>query len=102
MKGITVEEIIEIHDFVLDEFGGHAGVRDEKILQTVIDSINYPIFRHKGQSAAHICAQVLRLIILNHPFVDGNKRTATGLCINILKRNGLEFTHSQKELEEFV
>lgn len=102
MKKLSPETIIELHEFLIDETGGHSGLRSHKDLETIISSIEYPINRDKIRSMIHICAQIFRLIINKHPFVDGNKRTALAVVLALLERNRYKLKATNKEIEEFT
>lgn len=87
---LTVEDVIQIHREELAEFGGLEGIRDRGGLESAV--AQPPIrfgrrFAHKDEFemaaayAFHICR--------NHPFVDGNKRTALSSCLTFLQLNGI-------------
>lgn len=102
MKKLSSENIIELHEFVIEETGGHSGVRSHKDLESIINNIEYPIDRNKLRSMVYVCAQLFRLIINKHPFVDGNKRTALAIVIALLERNRYKLKATNKEVEEFT
>lgn len=99
---INSENIIEVHDFVIDETGGHPGLRNRKDLETLLSQVNYPPDRDRKGSLVFVCAQILKSIIQNHPFVDGNKRTALGIVLTLLKRNNYKFKAPKKDIENLV
>ena len=100
---ITLEEVESIHEILIDKFGGSKGIRDRGILESAInrpfqtfDQIElYP--RPVDKAAA-----IFESIISNHPFVDGNKRTAYVLMRLILRENKLDIYADQTEKYEFV
>ena len=73
---ITVKEVEQIHDLLIDEFGGAKGIRDFGALDAALkrpyatfDKVElYPTSIEKA-------AAIIESILVNHPFVDGNKRT---------------------------
>lgn len=103
MKLITVEELLFLHFKIIDDFGGSHGVRDEGRLESAITAPNQEVFGQElyptifDKSAVYI-----RAIIGDHPFTDGNKRTAVTTGVIFLKRNGVEMTATPKELEDFA
>lgn len=102
MKKLSAEHLIQLHEFVVNETGGHSGIRNRKDLESVISSIEYPLNRDKVRSIVHICAQLFRLIIQKHPFLDGNKRTALAAVLALLERNRYKLKSTDKDIENFT
>ena len=86
----TVAAVKAIHVAVLAAHGGSAGLRDEALLESAVAApqatmMGEPLFtRPVEMAAAH-----LFYLCRNHPFVDGNKRTALATCLVFLSENGL-------------
>lgn len=100
---INLEEILRLHFQLIEDFGGAHGVRDEGRLQSVVDAPRQEVFSKEQYASLYEKAAVyLRNIIGDHPFTDGNKRTATTVCGIFLARNGQELTASPEDLEVFV
>ena len=100
---ITLEEILRIHFQVIEDYGGSHGVRDEGRLKSVVNAPKQNIFGAEQYSSLLDKAAVyLRNIIGDHPFSDGNKRTAITICGIFLLRNGRELKASPKSLEDFI
>ncbi|HPJ13432.1 MAG: type II toxin-antitoxin system death-on-curing family toxin [Methanoregulaceae archaeon] len=96
MNGPTVERVIAIHNDIVEEFGGASGVRD-------IATIDYLIYRLNRESAIFSKASIaLHMICSEHPFVDGNKRTAFVVADNLLKDEGYHIQASNDEVIEFM
>lgn len=74
-----------LHNLLIDEFGGSKGVRDQGSLEA---ALNRPFATFDGQdlypTAAEKAAALFESIIINHPFTDGNKRTAYALLEYLL------------------
>ena len=74
---IDINEVEKIHDILLENFGGAKGIRDKGALES---AINRPYQTFDGQelypSPIDKAAAIFESIISNHPFIDGNKRTA--------------------------
>jgi len=74
---ISLEETLYIHQKSIEEFGGSSGVRDEGLL---LAAINRPFQTFDQQelyeTPADKAAAIFESLIINHPFMDGNKRTA--------------------------
>jgi death on curing protein len=100
---LSVDHVREIHAAVIEAFGGTAGVRDEKLLQSAVAA---PQASFGGKSAfadlTEIAAAYLFYLCRNHPFVDGNKRTAMTTAIVFLRLNGTEPAPDSEQWEELV
>ena len=100
---ISLEEILRIHFQVIEDYGGSHGVRDEGRLKSVVNAPKQEVFGLEQYSSLFDKAAVyLRNIIGDHPFSDGNKRTAITICGIFLSRNGKQLNASPKNLEEFT
>ena len=88
---LTIEIVREIHAAALAEFGGLDGVRDVTLLESAVAA---PQATFAGASVfedvIEIAAAYLFYLCRNHPFLDGNKRTALGACLVFLRLNGFE------------
>lgn len=88
---------------MVEAFGGSHGVRDEGRLASVVGAPKQAVFGEEQYKGIYEKAAVyLRNIIADHPFVDGNKRTAVTVCGIFLMRNGSGLTATSKELEDFA
>lgn len=100
---IDINEVEKIHDILIDKFGGAKGIRDKGLLES---SINRPYQTFDGQelypNPIDKAAAIFESIIINHPFVDGNKRTAYVLMRLMLKSNNLDIQLGQDEKYKFV
>jgi len=96
----TVEAVKAIHREVLQAHGGSAGIRDEGLLDSAVAApqatmMGQPMFKEPVEVAAAYLFYLCR----NHPFIDGNKRTALATCLVFLSENGLL---SQEKLDADV
>jgi death on curing protein len=82
--------ILAIHDEQLAEHGGALGIRDEGLLESALAR---PLKRagYADPDMAELAALYAIAIARNHPFVDGNKRTAFAALFMFLALNGMEF-----------
>jgi len=85
----TVEAVKAIHREVLQAHGGSAGIRDEGLLDSAVAApqatmMGQPMFKEPLEVAAAYLFYLCR----NHPFIDGNKRTALATCLVFLSENG--------------
>jgi len=100
---LSVSDVIRLHDLGIERYGGSAGLRDEGIL---ISAVAMPAQSFGGEylhpTLAAMAGAYLFHLCLNHPFVDGNKRTALLACEAFLRLNGRELTLSNQEAEEIT
>ncbi len=100
---LTLEEMLRLHFQVIEDFGGSHGVRDEGHLMSVIKAPKQETFSQEQYPSLHAkAAMYLRNIIGDHPFSDGNERTATVMCGVFLARNNSPVVANPKDLEEFI
>lgn len=89
---------LAIHDRQLAEHGGSSGVRDENLLESALAR---PQQLHAcgdpPPDLADLAASLAYGLARNHPFVDGNKRTAYVVCRTFLALNGAELAATQEE-----
>jgi death-on-curing protein len=87
---LTLSDVIEIHRDQIERYGGQYGIRDIKLLQSAIgmpeasfdgEFLHPDVFEMAAAYAYHICK--------NHPFIDGNKRTALVCSLVFLEFNGI-------------
>ena len=103
MRYLSPEQVLFIHSRLIDETGGAHGVRDLGLLQSAVSRPKaafgsedlYPDIFHKA-------AALMESLIKNHPFIDGNKRTAITSAGIFLQSNGCYLKTTQKELELFT
>ncbi|MBX2970677.1 MAG: type II toxin-antitoxin system death-on-curing family toxin [Cyclobacteriaceae bacterium] len=100
---IDINEVEKIHDILIDKFGGAKGIRDKGLLES---SINRPFQTFDGQelypSPVDKAAAIFESIITNHPFIDGNKRTAYVLMRLMLKNHNIDINLGQNDKYDFV
>jgi len=103
IRWLTPEQLLFLHSRLVDETGGLHGVRDLSMLlsalgrpqATVGDRDLYAGIFPKG-------AALLDSLIRNHPFVDGNKRTAVAAAALFLRLNGYSLVVGQEEMVRFT
>lgn len=86
----TVSAVAAIHDAAIKEHGGAPGLRDAALLESAVAAPQAsfggePLMR----DGIEIAAAYLFYLCRNHPFVDGNKRTALATCLVFLESNEL-------------
>jgi death on curing protein len=91
------EDCLAIHEMMLAQHGGLAGVRDEGLLESALSKPQH-LFAYASPTLAEMAASHAAGIILNHPFLDGNKRTGFMLAATFLELNGVEFTATEESV----
>jgi death on curing protein len=100
---LSLEEILRLHFQVIEDFGGSHGVRDEGRLLSVVEAPKLKAFgQEQYETVCEKAAVYLRNIIGDHPFIEGNKRSALTTCAIFLKRNGKSLMATSLELENFT
>lgn len=96
---LTLAEIIEIHVDQIGRYGGRQGIRDLGLLESALaqpeasfagEWLHGDIFEMAAAYAFHLCA--------NHPFFDGNKRTALAAALVFLEINGVSIIDPRQRL----
>jgi death-on-curing protein len=86
----TVAAVKAIHAEVLAAHGGSAGVREEALLESAVAAPQATMMGEPLISdPLDVAAAYLFYLCRNHPFLDGNKRTALATCLVFLSENGL-------------
>jgi death on curing protein len=103
MQRLSLAAVIEIHKTAIAEAGGLHGVRDFGALHS---SLMQPYMTFGGQdlypTVAEKAAALGFSLVMNHPFVDGNKRVGHAAIEALLLSNGLEIVASLDEQEAVV
>jgi death-on-curing protein len=87
---LSISEVLEIHDEELLAAGGLSGVRDIKALESALGAPQASIGDEFLMDIFEMAATYLNSIAFNHPFIDGNKRTALAAALTFLFINGYE------------
>ena len=101
MKTLSKEQVLRLHNALLETFGGTAGVRDDGLLES---ALNAPFATFGGQylypSVQAKAAQLGFGLVCNHPFVDGNKRIGMYVMLTFLEVNGIRLNCSNEDVVE--
>jgi len=103
MRYLSLREILELHDEIIEISGGSRGIRDIRALES---SINQPrltfdltdLYPDILTKAAALCF----FLVMNHPFVDGNKRIGHAAMETFLTLNGFEIQATIDEQEKII
>jgi death on curing protein len=100
---LNLAEVLEIHRDQIVRYGGTAGIRDLELLKS---ALGLPAATFDGDflhvDIYEMAAAYLFHIVKNHPFIDGNKRTATVAALVFLILNGYSFQAPENELVKAV
>lgn len=81
---LTLQDILALHDVLLHRYGGSEGLRDRGAIESAVFR---PQCGYYTNVIEEVCA-LMESLLINHPFVDGNKRTAFAACDVFLRING--------------
>jgi death-on-curing protein len=103
MRDLSLGEVVELHQSIVDTSGGAAGVRDLGALESAlaqprhtVDGVDlYPTLVEKAAALGYPVVQ-------NHPFLDGNKRIAHAAMETFLILNGFEIDASNDKQEQLM
>lgn len=103
MKYLTVELVLRIHARQIEVFGGDPGLLNSGLLDSAVAQPRaafggqslYPTLEEKAAALAFS-------LVMNHPFVDGNKRTGAAAMLMFLRRNGHTVDASDEEFESVI
>ena len=96
-RWISEEAILAVHEEQLAQHGGGSGIRDMGLLQSAL-ARPQNLLAYGDPDAADLAAAYAYGIARNHPFIDGNKRTAAVAAVLFLWFNGLETRIGEAEL----
>ena len=103
MKLLTLEQLLELHVLAIAQSGGSDGLRDLGRLESAIAAQSQEVFGEElYQGVFEKAAALMRGIIADHAFVDGNKRTGSLAALTLLKINGNDPFIKPGELEDFA
>ena len=100
MEYLTTEEVIRIHQRMIDELGGESGILmmgNLKFISSLMDDrylVDFDLYT--------LAAKLMSNLIRGHPFVDGNKRTGFEAGDSFLRKNGRKIKCTPEEGLEFT
>jgi death on curing protein len=96
-KWVRRDGVLVVHDRQIQLFGGQYGLRDEGLLESAI-ARPQNFYAYEDADMIRLGAAYSYGICQNHPFVDGNKRTAFVVMVAFLKINDCRFHAAQVEV----
>jgi death-on-curing protein len=100
---LTLDDILESHQYQIDTYGGSHGIRDNDLLESAIAQ---PEASFGGQylhaDIFEMASAYLYHLVMNHPFVDGNKRVGLEAALIFLEINDARLIADDDELVDLV
>lgn len=94
---LSVEEIMAIHELLIKDYGGTPGVRDRGALESAVMRPQSGYYSNLSEEAAALWES----LVINHPFIDGNKRIGLAAAEVFLNLNGHEINSTSEELYQW-
>lgn len=95
---LSLDEVLAIHERLIDRFGGDHGVRDRGLLESALYRPQTGYYAHIEEMAA----AMFESLLMNHAFIDGNKRIAFFATDVFLRLNGWKLDITADEGESFI
>jgi len=95
---LSLDELLAIHGRLIERFGGAAGIRDQGMLESALfrpQTGYYP-------SLEEMAAALFESLLINHPFIDGNKRVAFFATDVFLRLNGWNISVESRQAYHFL
>lgn len=102
IKAITVNEVLDLHDQILQETGGETGILNIGNIEFTVDFVNSHSRPIRLFGVFDLSAIIVRDIIQGHPFMDGNKRTGMEVLDVFLRKNGFYLSFDSPEGIQFA
>ena len=93
----TIDEVLAIHEYLIQEFGGKAGLRDLGSLESALGRLTSGCYSSIEEEAA----AMMESLSQNHPFIDGNKRVSFFTTDTFLRMNGYFINCDDEEAFSF-
>ncbi len=93
-----MDEAIEIHERLIERFGGSPGIRDRGLLESAL----YRPRTGYYEDLPALAAALFQSLLMNHAFVDGNKRAAFFMTDTFLRLNGWKFSVNAGSAQSFI
>jgi death-on-curing protein len=95
---LTMAEVLAIHVDQIDRYGGSHGVRDAGLLESALFRPQTGYYADLIEEAAALWESISQ----NHPFIDGNERTAFAAAYTFLAVNGARLTADAQQTQDFM
>jgi death-on-curing protein len=98
VRFLTLDEVLAIHERLVEHFGGPPGVRDAGLLESALFRPQTGYYKDLPAMAAAL----FESLIMNHPFLDGNKRVAFFATDVFLRLNGWKLEADADKAHRFL
>lgn len=98
VRYLSLDEVLAIHQRLLDRFGGPPGVRDPGLIESALFRPRSGYYR----DVIEMAAALFESLLMNHPFIDGNKRIAFFATDVFLRLNGWVIEVDADEAHDFI
>jgi death on curing protein len=95
---LTVAEVVAIHHYQIEEYGGESGLLNQGALESAVFRPQTGYYNDLSEEEAAL----MESLVNNHPFVDGNKRVGFAAAHTFLLMNGFDLDVSSKAAFEFL
>ncbi len=99
---VPLSAVLALHDRALADHGGLAGIREQRLLESALARPRQLFAYGADPNIVELAAAYTTGIVRNHPFVDGNKRTAFLVAVEFLFNNGYRLVHLGGEVQAMV
>lgn len=89
------------HDAQLKRFGGAPGLRDQGLLESAVGRVRSAL-AYADLDPVAAASMLCHAVLKNHAFIDGNKRTAYGALVMVLRGNGLRLIATDMEIAGMI
>jgi len=93
---ILRETVLAVHEQLLAEYGGSAGIRDEGLMDSALGRPRN-LLAYGKPNIFDLAASYAFGLLKNHPFIDGNKRIGFAVAITFLELNGYRFDATEAD-----
>jgi death-on-curing protein len=100
---LSLARVIEIHRDSISQYGGDTGVRDMGLLESAVAQARAAFGgQYLHEDLPTMAAAYLYHLVMNHPFVDGNKRVGATAAFVFLDMNDAKFSAPEDEFRDLV
>ena len=100
---LNQNQVLKLHDKIINKFGGIHGIRNDALLQSALANplqtfAGLDLYPSVFDKAVQLCFGIIK----NHPFLDGNKRLGLHLMLVLIHINGLKIDIAHDELTDII
>ena len=103
MNYLNIDQLLGLHTLIITKYGGSFGIRDVGRLEAALATQRQVVFGQELYPDIYSkAAAIMRGIVADHPFFDGNKRTGTLAALTLIEMNDKTFIANTSEIENFA